>query len=99
MFREYCLRVYNVCMINFLALNTYTIRSVLKIDNGYTWTTYWAKVRVRESTENTISVSLLLEARLFLKVNDILYQNRSLTQGGCNTKQHCTILNRFQLSE
>ena len=41
----------------------------------------WAKVRVRESTENTISVLLLLEARLFVKANDILYQNTSLTQG------------------
>ena len=41
----------------------------------------WAKVRVRESTENIISVLLLLEARLFVKINDILYQNTSLTQG------------------
>ena len=44
----------------------------------------WAKVRVRESTENTISVPVLLEARLFVKVNDILYQNMSLTQGAKN---------------
>ena len=50
----------------------------------------WAKVRVRELTENTISVSLLLEARLVVKVNDILYQNMSLTQGA-KQKQHVQI--------
>ena len=49
-----------------------------------------AKVRVRELTENTISVSLLLEARLVVKVNDILYQNMSLTQGA-KEKQHVQI--------
>ena len=49
-----------------------------------------AKVRVRELTENTISVSVLLEARLVVKVNDILYQNMSLTQGA-KQKQHVQI--------
>ena len=41
----------------------------------------WAKVKVRELTENTISVSPFLEACLVVKVYDILYQNMSLTQG------------------
>ena len=54
-----------------------------------------AKVRVRELTENTLSVSLLLEARLVVKVNDILYQNMSLTQGAKQNGMCKSILKCF----
>ena len=54
-----------------------------------------AKVRVRELTKNTLSASLPLEARLVVKVNDILYQNMSLTQGAKQNSMCKSVLNVF----